>query len=141
MYLSCDALNLFTCSSSNSPSLPPKACHHCISTFAWAAVPANIAKSANEAIIAFILELSIGNDSNKFKNIDEFQDYIQTSDEYNMTDNLSESHGKGSYIYTNGDKYVGEWKKGLRHGKGIFTHSDGKVEKGIWKKDKLIQLN
>ncbi len=38
-----------------------------------------------------------------------------------------------------GDKYVGEWKKGLRHGNGIFTYYDGKVEKGIWKKNKLVK--
>ncbi len=48
-------------------------------------------------------------------------------------------YGKGTHIYINGDKYVGEWKKGKRHGKGTFTHANGKVEKGIWKKNKLVE--
>ena len=47
--------------------------------------------------------------------------------------------GKGIYTYANGDQYAGEWKKGLRHGKGIFTNAKGKIEEGIWKKDKLVK--
>ncbi len=59
---------------------------------------------------------------------------------YNKPDNQRGRDGTGTYTYANGDKYVGEWKKGLRHGKGTFTHFNGKVEEGIWKKDKLVKL-
>ena len=59
---------------------------------------------------------------------------------YNKPDNKRGRNGTGTYIYVNGDKYVGEWRKGLRHGKGIFTHTNGDIEKGIWKKDKLVKL-
>ena len=62
-----------------------------------------------------------------------------TENKYNAPDNLRERDGKGTYIYVNGDKYIGSWKKGLRHGNGTFTHANGKVDKGIWKKDKLIK--
>ena len=57
---------------------------------------------------------------------------------YNTSDNLSERDGKGTYIFANGDKYVGEWKKGKKHGQGIFTYISGKIEEGVWKKDKLV---
>ena len=60
-------------------------------------------------------------------------------DEYYKPDNLSERAGFGTYTYINGDKYVGEWKKGKRHGQGTFTRADGKIEEGIWKKNKLIK--
>ena len=58
---------------------------------------------------------------------------------YNTPDNGAGRNGKGTYTYVNGDKYVGEWKKGLRHGKGTFTGINGVIKKGIWKKDKLIK--
>ena len=45
----------------------------------------------------------------------------------------------GTYIYDNGDRYVGEWKRGLRHGKGTLIYANGKIEEGIWKKNKLIK--
>ena len=48
-------------------------------------------------------------------------------------------HGKGTYTYANGDKYIGEWKKGSRHGQGTFAHASGRVEDGIWKRNKLLK--
>ena len=59
---------------------------------------------------------------------------------YNKSDNQRGRNGTGTYTYVNGDKYVGEWKKGLRHGKGTFTYANGKIEEGVWKKDKLVTL-
>ena len=47
--------------------------------------------------------------------------------------------GQGTYVYANGDKYVGAWKKGSKHGKGTFIDVNGKVEEGFWKKDKLVK--
>ena len=37
-----------------------------------------------------------------------------------------ERHGKGTFYYTNGDKYIGDWVKDVQHGKGIYAkaHSD-----------------
>ena len=39
----------------------------------------------------------------------------------------------------NGDKYIGEWRNGLKHGNGILTYSNGFVKEGVWKKDKLVK--
>ena len=49
------------------------------------------------------------------------------------------TNGYGTYTYTDGDKYVGEYKDGQRHGQGTFTLADGTVVKGIFKKDKLVK--
>jgi hypothetical protein len=37
-------------------------------------------------------------------------------------------HGQGNYAFSNGDKYFGEWRKDKRHGKGIFTWANGDFE-------------
>ena len=34
-------------------------------------------------------------------------------------------NGHGTYTYANGDKYVGEYKDNLKHGQGTFTFADG----------------
>ena len=39
----------------------------------------------------------------------------------------------GTYTWSNGEKYVGEWKDNKRHGQGTYTYTDGAVEEGIWK--------
>jgi len=36
--------------------------------------------------------------------------------------------GLGSKTFPDGDKYVGEWKDGVRNGQGIFTFGKGKHE-------------
>ncbi|MBC8443040.1 MAG: MORN motif-containing protein, partial [Proteobacteria bacterium] len=33
--------------------------------------------------------------------------------------------GQGTFTYSNGEKYVGEWKDDKLNGKGTFTWSDG----------------
>ena len=35
-------------------------------------------------------------------------------------------HGQGTRTYTNGNKYVGEWKDGTQNGQGTYTSSDGR---------------
>ena len=48
-------------------------------------------------------------------------------------------NGYGTYIFSSGDKYVGEWKNSKYHGQGTFTYADGRVEKGIWENGKLVK--
>ena len=43
----------------------------------------------------------------------------------------------GTYTWSDGEKYVGEFKDGNFNGQGVYTHADGKVEEGTWKDDKL----
>ena len=54
-------------------------------------------------------------------------------------------YGKGTYIYLNGDLYVGEWKKNKyntsdnlseRDGKGTYFFANGDKYVGEWKKGK-----
>ena len=49
-------------------------------------------------------------------------------------------NGQGTYTWTDGAKYVGEFKDGKQHGQGTFTYSDGSVVKGIWENSKLVEL-
>ena len=42
-------------------------------------------------------------------------------------------NGQGTMIYSNGAKYVGEWKDGKCNGQGTMTYSDGDIYVGEWK--------
>jgi len=41
-------------------------------------------------------------------------------------------NGQGTFIYDNGNKYVGQWKKAKFHGEGAFTNENG-IYVGQWK--------
>ena len=45
-------------------------------------------------------------------------------------------NGQGTYTYSYGDKYVGEWKDGKKHGQGTYTYSNGDKYVGEWKDGK-----
>ena len=38
----------------------------------------------------------------------------------------------GTIIFSDGSKYVGEWKNRKWHGQGTYTFADGSVKEGIW---------
>ncbi|RMI00131.1 MAG: hypothetical protein D6681_11420, partial [Calditrichaeota bacterium] len=41
--------------------------------------------------------------------------------------------GRGTYIWSNGDRYEGQWENGLYHGLGVLYNSRGVLKKrGIW---------
>ena len=44
-------------------------------------------------------------------------------------------NGYGTMTFANGSKYVGNWKSGLQNGYGTFTWSDGRKYVGNWKAD------
>lgn len=46
-------------------------------------------------------------------------------------------HGKGKYVYTDGNIYEGDWVDGKRHGKGKYTFVDGNVYEGDWVDDAI----
>jgi hypothetical protein len=56
--------------------------------------------------------------------------YSQTCTEGNCV------NGKGTYIFSNGTIYIGEWKDTLFNGKGVLTCTDGMVYNGEWKNAK-----
>ena len=41
----------------------------------------------------------------------------------------------GTYVWDNGDIFVGEWKDDKRHGQGTYTHTSGNKYIGEWKED------
>ena len=50
-------------------------------------------------------------------------------------------HGIGTYIWHTGDRYEGEWDKGLRDGYGVFTmkyQGRDSIVAGVWKKDVFL---
>ena len=46
-------------------------------------------------------------------------------------------HGQGTFIWSDGDKYVGEWKDGKRNGQGVYTFTSGAKIIGTFKGAKL----
>ena len=46
-------------------------------------------------------------------------------------------HGEGTYTFTNGSKYTGQWIKGQRHGDGKIEYLDGSYYQGQWEKDQM----
>ena len=48
-------------------------------------------------------------------------------------------HGEGTYTFSNGDKYVGEFKDSKYHGEGTYTFSKGITESGYWEKGQLVK--
>ena len=54
----------------------------------------------------------------------------------------SKEHGQGTYTFGKGkwegDKYVGEFKDGMYHGQGTYTWSDGRKYVGEWKYGKPL---
>lgn len=45
-------------------------------------------------------------------------------------------NGQGTMIYTDGSKYVGQWKDGKREGEGVCTFSNGTKYVGQWTNNK-----
>ena len=50
-------------------------------------------------------------------------------------------HGQGTFTSNNGDQYVGGWKNDKMHGQGTYTFADGSIERGIWKNGELETAN
>jgi hypothetical protein len=44
-------------------------------------------------------------------------------------------NGKGTYIYSDGEKYIGEHKNGNPHGQGTYNYADGSIYVGEWKEN------
>mmetsp|Transcript_16598 Transcript_16598/g.14493 ORF Transcript_16598/g.14493 Transcript_16598/m.14493 type:complete len:204 (-) Transcript_16598:96-707(-) len=46
-------------------------------------------------------------------------------------------HGQGTYTFTNGSVYTGEWIKGKRQGNGKINYLDGSSYEGQWDNDQM----
>ena len=62
--------------------------------------------------------------------------------EISMKENgrMVKKHGQGTYIWSNGEKYEGEWKDGLIHGQGTYNWSYGKKYEGEEERERM-ELN
>ena len=47
--------------------------------------------------------------------------------------------GIGTFTYTNGNRYEGEFKEGKMEGKGTFINAEGKKTEGVWKNGKPLK--
>ena len=56
----------------------------------------------------------------------------------NWLNDIGKLDGQGTLTYSDGRKYVGEFKNGKRNGQGILTYSDGRKYVGEFKNDKWI---
>lgn len=45
-------------------------------------------------------------------------------------------HGKGTYVFSNGNKYEGEWFEDLKNGYGVLYYLNGERYEGFWENDK-----
>lgn len=45
-------------------------------------------------------------------------------------------HGKGTYIFPNGNRYEGEWMDDMKSGYGILFYVNGEKYEGFWELDK-----
>ncbi|AVK77163.1 Morn repeat domain containing protein [Pandoravirus macleodensis] len=55
---------------------------------------------------------------------------------YEGTWSRGEEHGYGVYTWPEGQRYEGDWKGGRKHGYGVLTHACGSRYEGAWKDDK-----
>ena len=46
-------------------------------------------------------------------------------------------NGNGTFFYSNGSKYEGEWVDNLKHGMGVFTFEDGSEYRGPFENDRM----
>ena len=58
--------------------------------------------------------------------------FFSDGDEYVGEFKDDMKHGQGTYNFANGDKYVGEWKDEKYHGQGTYTFVDGRKETGYY---------
>ena len=50
-------------------------------------------------------------------------------------------NGRGTYVFTDGSSYNGEWKDGFPEGSGILKYIDGSKDEGEWTHGLYIDEN
>lgn len=63
---------------------------------------------------------------------------IDSSDVYDGAKFLCFRHGEGTYQYSNGDSYKGQWKWNKKHGHGVYRHTSGEIQQGFFYEDDYI---
>ena len=50
-------------------------------------------------------------------------------------------YGQGTFTFAHGDKYVGEFKDGKMHGQGTYTFANGQIYNGIFEGSNFVKRN
>jgi hypothetical protein len=45
-------------------------------------------------------------------------------------------HGKGNYVFPNGNRYEGEWANDMKAGYGVLYYMNGERYEGYWRDDR-----
>ena len=85
----------------------------------------------NQRTSVSIYRLVAGHKNNKNTQVKVYSD----GKKYNGDLKEGMRHGQGVYTWPDGTKYNGEWKDDMRHGRGVMTWSDGRKYNGEWKND------
>ena len=70
------------------------------------------------------------------KNIKDNSIYFDNADEVDQ-DKYELFQGVDIDTYSDGDKYVGEFKEGLWHGRGTYTDATGETLIGLWENNEF----
>lgn len=54
---------------------------------------------------------------------------------------LGEKQGQGTFYYSNGDKYVGNWRRDNQYGQGTYHFQNGDIMEGLWLYNKIRKGN
>lgn len=66
-------------------------------------------------------------------------DLVSTAGVYTgQINSLGERHGSGQLIYSNGDRYEGEWRSGVKHGFGSLIIANEGSKTGYWQGDEMV---
>ncbi|XP_028417343.1 radial spoke head 10 homolog B-like [Dendronephthya gigantea] len=79
----------------------------------------------------------MGNKSDKGQSSVEEDDFV-TVKSYKGETKHGKRHGRGVYLYPNGDMYDGGWRKSKKYGKGVYVYADGKRKEGYFYHDEYI---
>ncbi len=82
----------------------------------------------------FIFIFSIFTPSLSFADVMEFEIGTYTGDSF-----FGRPHGRGEFVWSEGDSYSGEWVHGNREGRGKQIYEDGTTEELLFKDGELVE--
>ena len=64
---------------------------------------------------------------------------FENGEKYKGYSKETKKHGLGSYVYSNGEIFNGEFKNNIRDGKGYIVFRGDTTKSGVWLADKFIK--
>jgi hypothetical protein len=65
--------------------------------------------------------------------------YFTNGDKYVGYFEANVPHGKGTYYYSDGEQFVGNFRKGVREGYGVLIRANGRREAGYYRDDERVR--